>query len=39
MVLGAQDLQKRGKVLLFTSADLHNWQPCGESPVTASTAC
>ena len=30
MVLGAQDLEKRGKVLLFTSADLHNWQPCGE---------
>jgi len=30
MVLGAQDLQKRGKVLLYQSADLHSWQPCGE---------
>lgn len=30
MVLGAQDLQKRGKVLLFTSADLHHWASCGE---------
>ncbi|WP_333900891.1 sucrose-6-phosphate hydrolase [Enterobacter wuhouensis] len=30
MVLGAQDLQKRGKVLLFASDDLHRWQPCGE---------
>lgn len=30
MVLGAQDLQKRGKVLLFKSADLQCWQPCGE---------
>ncbi|ENC9770995.1 TPA: sucrose-6-phosphate hydrolase [Citrobacter koseri] len=30
MVLGAQDLQKQGKVLLFTSDDLHHWQPCGE---------
>ncbi|EGT7777448.1 sucrose-6-phosphate hydrolase [Salmonella enterica] len=30
MVLGAQDLQKRGKVLLFKSVDLQSWQPCGE---------
>ncbi|WP_421532409.1 sucrose-6-phosphate hydrolase [Lelliottia amnigena] len=30
MVLGAQDVQKRGKVLLYQSADLHSWQPCGE---------
>jgi beta-fructofuranosidase len=30
MVLGAQDLQKRGKVLLFKSADLHAWASCGE---------
>lgn len=38
MVLGAQDVQKRGKVLLFTSADLHARRPAGKSPVTASTA-
>ncbi|KGI61591.1 glycosyl hydrolase family 32 [Enterobacter sp. UCD-UG_FMILLET] len=30
MVLGAQDVQKRGKVLLFKSADLHAWASCGE---------
>ena len=30
MVLGAQDQHKRGKVLLFTSADLHTWASCGE---------
>lgn len=30
MVLGAQDLQKRGKVLLYQSADLRSWQPRGE---------
>lgn len=30
MVLGAQDLQKRGKVLLFSSADLHEWTSQGE---------
>ncbi|RSK70932.1 sucrose-6-phosphate hydrolase [Enterobacter huaxiensis] len=30
MVLGAQDWQQRGKVLLFRSEDLHSWQPCGE---------
>ncbi|MEX0530627.1 sucrose-6-phosphate hydrolase [Raoultella terrigena] len=30
MVLGAQDLQKRGKVLLFSSADLHQWEAAGE---------
>lgn len=30
MVLGAQDRQQRGKVLLFTSADLHTWASCGE---------
>ena len=30
MVLGAQDVQKRGKVLLFRSADLHTWESCGE---------
>ena len=30
MVLGAQDVQKRGKVLLYQSADLHSWQPCDE---------
>lgn len=30
MVLGAQDRHKRGKVLLFTSADLHIWASCGE---------
>jgi beta-fructofuranosidase len=30
MVLGAQDVQKRGKVLLFKSADLHAWTSCGE---------
>ncbi|WP_456072570.1 GH32 C-terminal domain-containing protein, partial [Enterobacter quasiroggenkampii] len=29
-VLGAQDVQKRGKVLLFKSADLHAWTSCGE---------
>jgi sucrose-6-phosphate hydrolase SacC (GH32 family) len=30
MVLGAQDRQKRGKVLLFSSADLHQWTSQGE---------
>jgi beta-fructofuranosidase len=30
MVLGAQDLQKRGKVLLFKSPDLNTWHACGE---------
>ncbi|MDK9366364.1 sucrose-6-phosphate hydrolase [Lelliottia wanjuensis] len=30
MVLGAQDQQKRGKVLLYKSADLHTWDACGE---------
>lgn len=30
MVLGAQDVHKRGKVLLFKSADLHAWTSCGE---------
>lgn len=30
MVLGAQDLQKRGKVLLFSSTDLHQWMAKGE---------
>lgn len=30
MVLGAQDRQKRGKVLLFSSADLHQWTSEGE---------
>lgn len=30
MVLGAQDLQGEGKVLLFRSPDLHNWQSMGE---------
>jgi len=30
MVLGAQDRQQRGKVLLFRSEDLRSWQPCGE---------
>jgi beta-fructofuranosidase len=30
MVLGAQDRQKRGKVLLFSSADLHQWTNEGE---------
>lgn len=29
MVL-VQDVQKHGKVLLFTSSDLQRWQPCGE---------
>jgi sucrose-6-phosphate hydrolase SacC (GH32 family) len=38
MVLGAQDVQKRGKVLLFSSADLHEWRVRAKSPVTASTA-
>jgi beta-fructofuranosidase len=38
MVLGAQDLQKRGKVLLFSSADLHEWRVRAKSPVMASTA-
>ncbi|MRS88915.1 sucrose-6-phosphate hydrolase [Enterobacteriaceae bacterium RIT714] len=30
MVLGAQDQQQRGKVLLFKSADLQCWHACGE---------
>lgn len=30
MVLGAQDVQKRGKVLLFKSTDLRTWDACGE---------
>lgn len=30
MVLGAQDRQKHGKVLLFSSADLHQWTSEGE---------
>ena len=30
MVLGAQDRQKRGKVLLFSSADLHQWTSMSE---------
>ncbi len=30
MVLGAQDLQRRGKVLLWQSDDLHHWQCHGE---------
>lgn len=30
MVLGARDLQDRGKVLLLRSADLRGWQPLGE---------
>ena len=30
MVLGAQDRQKRGKVLLFSSPDLHQWRSEGE---------
>jgi beta-fructofuranosidase len=30
MVLGAQDLQQRGKVLLLASADLRHWHACGE---------
>lgn len=30
MVLGAQDLQKQGKVLLFSSANLHDWENRGE---------
>ncbi|HHG8773758.1 TPA: sucrose-6-phosphate hydrolase [Raoultella planticola] len=30
MVLGAQDLQKRGKALLFSSTDLHQWETEGE---------
>lgn len=37
MVLGAQDRQQRGKVLLFTSADLHTGRPAAKSLVTAST--
>lgn len=35
MVLGARDLQDRGKVLLLRSADLRGWQPLGKSPVPA----
>ncbi len=30
MVLGAQDLQRRGKVLLWQSDDLHHWKCHGE---------
>ena len=30
MVLGAQDLHREGKVLLFRSEDLHHWQKMGE---------
>ena len=30
MVLGARDLQDRGKVLLLRSSDLRGWQPLGE---------
>jgi beta-fructofuranosidase len=30
MVLGAQDLALRGKVLLLRSDDLHHWQLLGE---------
>ena len=30
MVLGAQDLQLQGKVLLLISEDLRHWQLCGE---------
>ena len=30
MVLGAQDNQMRGKVLMYKSADLHTWEACGE---------
>lgn len=30
MVLGAQDLELKGKVLLFRSPDLHQWQSLGE---------
>ena len=31
MVLGAQDVQQRGKVLLFTASDLREWRLVGES--------
>lgn len=30
MVLGAQDVQQRGKVLLFTASDLREWRLVGE---------
>ena len=30
MVLGAQDVQQRGKVLLFTASDLRDWRLVGE---------
>ncbi|MCG9789562.1 sucrose-6-phosphate hydrolase [Vibrio mediterranei] len=30
MVLGAEDLQQRGVVILYRSTDLHQWEKCGD---------